>query len=242
MEEPFMADLSRQLEAASEALRKSEERAVAGQLALELMHEIRNPLEALGHLTYLACEEADEPGKVRKYMQLAEEQMLTLTRIVGETLGFARSSDAPRSVDLVALAEAGLRIHQRRIDAKKIHLVKNFADGVEAEVYPGEILQVISNLIANAMDALPNDGTLSLRLRRRGNRVHLVVADNGHGIPVEAAEKVFQAFFTTKGEQGSGLGLSVSKKIMDRHHGRIAMRSRVAPGKSGTVFRISLPG
>ncbi|MEO8870364.1 MAG: HAMP domain-containing sensor histidine kinase [Granulicella sp.] len=234
--------MNEQLEAATEALRKSEERAVAGQLALELMHEIKNPLEALGHLTYLACEEAADADKVRLYMGQAAEQMNTLTHIVGQTLGFTRSSGTPRTINLVELAEAGLRIHQRRIDERKIRLVKELPDGISAEVHTGEILQVISNLIVNAVDALPDQGMLRLRLRRRGDRIELVVADNGHGIPSEAAERVFEPFFTTKGDHGSGLGLALSKRIMDRHKGRIRMRSRVTPGKSGTVFRISLPG
>jgi signal transduction histidine kinase len=242
MVEQSRSGLTGQLEALSDALRRAEERATAGQLALELMHEIKNPLEALGHLTYLACEEADEPAKVRTYMQLAQEQMGTLTQIVGQTLGFTRSSDIPKPIDLITLTEAALRIHQRKIDAKKVHLVKDLSSGVVAEVYTGEILQVISNLVVNALDALPTDGTLCLRLRRRQGRVQFVIADNGHGIPAEHAEKIFQAFFTTKSHLGTGLGLALSKKIVERHRGRIAMRSSVRPGKSGTTFRISLPG
>jgi signal transduction histidine kinase len=234
-------DLNAQLEAVTEALRKSEERGIAGQLALELMHEIKNPLEALGHLTYLAGEEADHGDRVRKYMRLAGEQMSTVTQIVGQTLGFARSSHTPRQIELVALTEAALRIHQRKIDERKIHLVKDLPSGIFAEVHTGEILQVISNLIVNAMDALPADGTLCLRLRRGQQCVQLMVADNGHGIPAEFIEKVFQPFYTTKGANGSGLGLALSKKIIERHHGRISIRSRVTPGKSGTIFRICLP-
>jgi signal transduction histidine kinase len=241
MGDPVISDLTAQLEAASEALRRSEERAIAGQLALELMHEIKNPLEALGHLTYLACEQADEPDQVRKYMQLAEEQMATLSQIVNQTLGFTRSSQSPRLIELVALAEAALRIHQRKIDARKIHLVKDLPQGIVAEVYTGEILQVLSNLIVNAVDALTSGGTLCLRLRRRRDRIELVIADNGHGIPKDLAGKVFQPFFTTKGEQGTGLGLALSKKIIERHHCRITMRSSVRPVRSGTIFRISLP-
>jgi signal transduction histidine kinase len=108
-------------------------------------------------------------------------------------------------------------------------------------IFTGEILQVISNLIVNAIDALPSDGTLYLRVRRVQDRVQLVIADNGHGIPSEHSEKIFQPFFTTKTEHGSGLGLALSQKIIERHHGRIRMRSSVREGKSGTLFRISLP-
>ncbi len=104
---------------------KNQERIEAGQLALEVMHEIRNPLEALGHLVYLTGQEAENPEKVRKYTRMAEEQMATLNRIVSQTLGFARTAALPKASDLVELAEAAIRIHQRTIEEKKIHLVKD---------------------------------------------------------------------------------------------------------------------
>lgn len=233
--------LEAKLATAIEALRRSEERAVAGQLALELMHEIKNPLEALGHLTYLTLNQADDIEKVQKYMRLAEEQMTTLTQITSQTLGFARSSQTPRPIDLVDLAEAALRVHQRAIEAKKVHLVKNLSENVVAQVYTSEMLQVISNLIVNALDALPVNGTLCLRLRRSSDKVHFVIADNGHGIPPEHVDQIFQPFFTTKQERGNGLGLALSKKIIEHHRGTIRIRSSVRPGRSGTIFKISLP-
>jgi signal transduction histidine kinase len=226
---------------ATEALRKSEERATAGRLALEVMHEINNPLEALGHLTYLASEEAQNPEKVHFYMQLAEEQMAHLNRIARQTLAFAQRSQKLQKVDLLGVAEAAIRIHQRSIREKRIHLVKDFPESVEAEVHTGELLQVVSNLIVNALDALPTEGILRLRLRKRQGEVQFVIADNGHGIPPDQSSAVFQPFFTTKAERGTGLGLALSKKIVERHDGRIRLRSSVRPGKSGTVFKISLP-
>jgi signal transduction histidine kinase len=229
------------LSIATEALRKSDERAIAGRLALEVMHEVNNPLEALGHLTYLALEEADNPERVRQYLLLAEEQMATLNRIAKQTLGFAQHSEKPKRVDLVVLAEAALRIHQRAIREKRIHVVKDLSKGAEAEVHTGELLQVVSNLIVNALDALSAEGVLCLRLRKRQDKVEFVIADNGHGIPPDQSGSVFQPFFTTKAEHGTGLGLALSKRIVERHQGRIQLRSSVRPGKSGTVFKIALP-
>lgn len=216
------------------------ERITAGQLALEVMHEIRNPLEALGHLTYLTLNDPRDPEKVMKYMRMAEEQMATLNRIVSQTLGFARTLSVPKESDLVDLTEAALRIHQRTIQAKKIHLVKDLPLGITAEIRVGEILQVVSNLIVNALDALSGDGTLVVRLRKRRDHVHILIADNGHGIPQEHARAIFEPFFTTKGEFGTGLGLPLSKKIIERHGGKIWVRSSVRPARSGTTFRISL--
>jgi len=219
----------------------TEARATAGQLALEVMHEIRNPLEALGHLTYLAFEEAADPDKVRKYMKMAEEQVTILNRIASQTLGFARISPEAQATNLVDLAEAALRIHQHTIQSKNIHLVKNLPPEVSAAVHSGQILQALSNLIVNALDALPEDGTLSLRLRRSSDAIHVIVADNGHGIEPRDLSRIGEPFFTTKGAQGNGLGLALSKRIVEEHRGSLRIRSSVRPGRTGTVFKISLP-
>jgi signal transduction histidine kinase len=241
MNQTGISELQERLAATVETLRVVEERAVAGRLALEVMHEIKNPLEALGHLIYLAAGEADHPERVKKYMSLAEEQMATLAHVASQTLGIARISHVPKPIDLVALAEAALRIHQRAIESKKVHLVKDLPKGIVVPVYTGEMLQVLSNLIVNALDALPTDGTLILRLRKRRGEVQFVIADNGHGIPAEHRNEIFEPFFTTKKDRGNGLGLALSKKIIERHRGRISIRSSVRPGKSGTTFKISLP-
>lgn len=234
-------DLEAKLAVAAEALRKSEERATAGQLALEVMHEIRNPLEALGYLVDLTQHDAEDPERVRHHMHVAEEQIVALNEIAGGTLKLARASPAPRCVDLSVLAEAALRIHQRAIESKGVHLVKDLRGDLVAEVCTGEMLQVISNLMVNALDAIPENGTVCLRLRKSTGKVRILVADNGHGIPTEIIGKIFTPFFTTKEGRGTGLGLSVSKKIIDRHKGTIRMRSSVRPGRSGTAFRISIP-
>jgi signal transduction histidine kinase len=210
-------------------------------LALEVMHEVNSPLEALGQLTYLALSEADKPERVRQYMLLAEEQMATLSHFAKQTLGFAQHSEKPKKVDLVGLTEAAIRIHRRAIKEKRIHLVKDLSEGTEAEVHTGELLQVVSNLIVNALDALPAEGVLCLRLRKRQDEIQFVIADNGHGIPPNQSEAVFQPFFTTKAERGTGLGLALSKRIIERHRGSFRLRSSVRPGKSGSVFKISLP-
>jgi len=229
------------LSLATEALQKSEERAIAGRVALEVMHEIRNPLQALEYITHLTAQDAEEPERVRSYMVLANEQLGTLNEIAQNTLGFAQTSAKPRNMDLVVVAEAAIRIHQQAIKQKRIHLVAELPESAIAEVNTGEMLQVVSNLIVNALDALPGDGVLRLRLRKRPGRVEFVIADNGSGIPPDHGEAIFQPFFTTKVDRGTGLGLALSKRIVERHRGRIRVRSSVRPGKSGTIFKISLP-
>lgn len=218
-----------------------DQRVTAGQFALEVMHELRNPLETLANLNYLILHAADDPDQVRNYARSSEEQLRTLSRIAYQSLGFARLSESPKPVDLVDLAEAALRIHQRTVEAKRIHLIKRLPSDLIEEVQQGQLLQVFSNLIGNALDALPPEGKLAVRLRRNRERIEIIVADNGPGIPTAHVEKLFQPFFTTKGADGNGLGLSLSKRIVDDHGGRIGFRTSCRPDRSGTVFKVSLP-
>jgi signal transduction histidine kinase len=233
-------ELQGKLAIAEEALRLSEERAAAGHLALELMHEVKNPLETLGYLTYLALAEPD-PEAVKSYLRQADEQVRLLGQIASQTLGFARGSSAPQLVRITPLFEAAIRIHQRSIDRKQIHLVTNSTQEHAIKVYPGQVLQVLSNLIANAIDALPDNGHLHLMVRKRHERLEIVIADGGAGIAKEHLERVFDPFFSTKGELGNGLGLSLTRKIIERHNASIRLHSSSGPGRTGTVFRISFP-
>jgi signal transduction histidine kinase len=205
------------------------------------MHEINNPLDALGNLTYLAMQELDEADPVQTYLQQMQEQLTTLKRIVSQTLGLAKSSPVLKEERLKELTQAALRIHGKAIKSRRIHLVPEIPDGLSVEVRAGEILQVLSNLIANALDALPEAGTLRLRIRKTSDSVYILVADNGQGIPVEHSESIFEPFFTTKQGRGTGLGLHISKKIIEGYQGKIQMRSSVREGKSGTIFKVSLP-
>ena len=234
-------DLATRLRQSMAALEKAEEHAAAGQFALEVMHEIRNPLETLGNLIFLALESSADSPPVQQYLKLAEEQLATLRFIAHQALGFARTSVTPKPVDLVAIAEAAVRIHQPRINAQQIHLVKSLPDKLFAEVHTGQILQVVSNLIGNAVEALPPQGTIHLRLRKNGDRIQMLVSDNGQGIPPNQLSSIFQPYFTTKVGVGTGLGLALSKRIVDHHRGSLKVRSCVTPGKTGTSFRICIP-
>jgi signal transduction histidine kinase len=205
------------------------------------MHEINNPLEAIMNIAYLVSLEADDPDKVRSYVQLLEEQLSTVIRIAHQTLSYYRPSQALQPVDLVLLTEAALRVHEQKMTAKLIHIIKSPPVDTTATVYPGEILQVVSNLISNAVDALPESGTLRLRVRKLKDHIHITIADNGHGISSTVIEKIFDPTYSTKREHGTGLGLAITKSIVDRHNGTITTRSCTREGRSGTTFRVSLP-
>jgi signal transduction histidine kinase len=174
-------------------------------------------------------------------MRAAKEQMVSLHQIAGQSLTLARNAQTATPVDIVGLAEAAIRVHHRRITAKDIHLVRDLCDSAILTVRTGEILQVLSNLIGNALDALPQKGTLSIRIRKRIGYIRILVADNGHGISPDNLRRLFQPFFTTKNDQGNGLGLALSIKIIERHQGRIRVRSSIHPGRAGTAFMVYLP-
>ena len=172
-------ELKARLAAAEEALHRAEIRATVGQLALEMIHKIRNPLEALNQLTFLARLEAEQPDKVRTYLNLAEEQMAHLRYISGKTLGYSKSAFSIEAADLVKVAEAALCIHQTSFTRNHIRLVTDFPEQVTAHIHFGGMLQVISNLLANALDAVSGAGSIRLRVRVQQDEVHILVADNG---------------------------------------------------------------
>ena len=224
-----------------EALKKSQSLAAAGQFAAAIMHEINNPLEAISNLNYLINVEPDNPENVRVYSRLLEEQLGLVIEIAHQTLSFCRPPDALTTVDLGALAQAAIRIHEGKAAAKNVRIERKIARINQIHSHAGELLQVVANLIGNALDAMSEGGTLHVRVRKAGTDVHITVADNGHGIPSEMLTRIFEPFFSTKKERGTGLGLAISKSILERHGGRARVRSSVQEGKSGTAFRLSFP-
>jgi signal transduction histidine kinase len=222
-------------------LRRNEELVVAGQFAAMVMHEINSPLEAVHNLNYLIQQEANNVSQVLTYSRMLEEQLATLTKLSRQTLSLYRSPETRESVAISGLAEAALRVHQRKISIKRIILRKKLKPEVTAEIHAGDMLQVFSNLISNAVDALPDKGTLWVRVVGSRDQAHVTVADNGPGIPSPILPKIFEPFFTTKKENGNGLGLSISKSIVEKHQGRIRSRSTTRPSRNGTTFRISIP-
>jgi signal transduction histidine kinase len=224
-----------------QALSDSQALALAGQFAAATMHEVNGPLEAVTNLNYLLRTNSDNSEMVRTLSQLVDEQLVILTRISRQTLSFYHSKDSRQLVVVASVAEAALRVHRHKITAKEIRLVKELPGDVALEAHPGAMLQVLSNLISNAVEALPTRGTLCLRARKSDREVHITIADDGHGIPPAISEKIFEPFFSTRKEKGTGLGLAITRELVEKHHGRIRSRSTTRSGRSGTAFRISIP-
>jgi signal transduction histidine kinase len=224
-----------------EALHDSQALALAGQFAASTMHEVNGPLEAITNLNYLVQTNSDDGQQVRNYSGLIYEQLLVLSTISRQTLSFYHSKETVEPVLIAPLAEAALRIHRNKIAAKEIRLLKQLPGDVSVESNAGEMLQVFSNLIGNAVEALPVKGTLQIRARCTNGEAHILFADNGSGILAAIRQKIFEPFFSTKRERGTGLGLAITKGIIDRYRGRIRCRTSTRTGRSGTAFRVCLP-
>jgi two-component system NtrC family sensor kinase len=223
------------------ALRRSEKLAMAGRLAASVMHEINNPSQAIADLVYLIGKDADHPERVRAHAVQIEEQLVRIQYIARQTLSFFR--DAPRSQtkDLVPLVDTALRYQSALLEEKHIQVRKELPDILVASVYPGDFLQLVTNLVRNAAEASATGGTMHVRLRATGASACLTVADSGRGIPLPIQAGLFEAFQSDKAEAGNGLGLWICKTIVDKHGGSIRWRSSTKGKTRGTTFSVLLP-
>jgi PAS domain S-box-containing protein len=229
-----------------EALRRNERLATAGRLTAAIAHEIRNPLEALINLVYLA--RRDAAGR-DEYLRLAEQEIGRLDSIAQQALGFVREATSPERMDTSKILEEVVQLYLRKLQQSKIRIEKQSQESVEIFGYPGELRQLLSNLILNAMESMKDGGRLRLRVIRMQEKsgdqrqgVRITIADTGSGIPVSSLPHIFEPFYTTKKENGTGLGLWLAYGIVQKHTGWIRVASRTTPGTStGTVFMVFLP-
>ena len=160
---------------------------------------------------YLASRSKDH-AVTQEYMREAEEQITILHQIAGQTLTVGRQTQTPISIHLLELAEVAIRIHHRRIAAKRAVIVKDLEQSQLVAVRPGEIVQVLSNLLGNALDAIEDAGKVTLHIRKRGRQLCLFISDNGHAISAEHLGRLFEPFFTTKNDRGNGLAFRLRGK------------------------------
>ncbi len=227
---------------AQEILRKTEKLAAAARLAATVAHEINNPLEAVGNLIYLAQSTPGVPPQVLDHLKLAEQELGRVAHITRQTLGFYRESGALDMVDVSELVESVLKLFDNKVQGKRIRLEKRL-ERCEVQGRTGELRQLVSNLISNGIDAVPPGGVLRLEAccinSENGPTVQITVEDDGPGIDPRHMERIFEPFFTTKKDVGTGLGLWVSKQIVERHGGTISAEPR-ANGLSGARFTVRL--
>ena len=224
---------------------QSEKLAATGRMAAAIAHEINNPLESLVNLIYLARKSCAGNEKGLTYLLTAEKELERVSHIARQTLGYYRDTGSPKEVHLHDLLDNVLAVYNSRLVAKGIVVENRFNDLRKILVSQGEMLQVFSNIIVNAIDAMTAGGTLSIQTRNTsgpgGNGIQIAIRDQGIGIEPDHMEKVFEPFFTTKGNLGTGIGLWVAKQLVERHSGQISITSNTERGRSGTVVSIFLP-
>lgn len=232
---------------AEAALVQTEKLAAVGRLASTMAHEINNPLEAVTNLLYLA-RQAQSLDEVRPLLETADGELRRAATITSQALRFHRQASRPTLCSFQLLTADLLKGRHSRL--KNAGASVEYRDRTSHSVlcFEGEIHQVLNNLVANAIDALRVTGGRLLLRGRDGTDwstgqkgMVLTIADTGEGMPAATRNKVFDAFFTTKGVGGTGLGLWVSKEIIGRHAGSLRLRSSQREERRGTVFTFFLP-
>ncbi len=242
------ARTEKELERASGMLRDNQKLIGVGRLAATIAHEINNPLESVTNLLYLLGEEKSLSEAARGYLTLAQRELERVAQISHQTLNFARETAGPQRARIDELLEEVLSLYSRRIAEKNLRIERRYDCREEALVFPGEMRQVLSNLVTNAIEASTMNGRLCLRVH--GSRswsdpgvrgIRVAVGDTGTGIPAEVQRRLGEPFFTTKGQRGTGLGLWVTRSILSRYGGEIQLRSSTGVDRHGTVFSIFVP-
>jgi len=228
-----------------EALRRNERLATAGRLTAAIAHEIKNPLEALTNLIYLA--RRDESGR-DAYLGLAEKEIGRLDSIAQQALGLVREGAHPERLDAGTTLEEVVQLYLRKLQTNRIVVDRHCGPELEIVGYPGELRQLFSNLILNSMDAMKTGGRLRLRVIRthewsgeRRSGVRITIADTGNGIKIGDLPHIFEPFYTTKKDSGTGLGLWLAYGAVQKHGGWMRVASRTSAENSGTVFAVFLP-
>jgi PAS domain S-box-containing protein len=239
-------DITAQLRA-EDALRETEKLAAMGRVAGIIAHEINNPLAAITNIFYLLRNHPSLDQDARRCADLAEQELQRVSHITRQTLSFYRESKQPITVLVPELLEDVLALQERALQASRINLRKEYLSTCTVQGFPVELRQVFLNLIGNAIQAMPEGGVLGIYVReatdwtrqRRGASISII--DTGAGIRPEDARRLFQPFFSTKSTKGTGLGLWISKGIIQKYDGRIVCRSFRHGDRCTTCFRIFLP-
>jgi signal transduction histidine kinase len=228
-----------------EALRKSEKLAAVGQLASSIAHEINNPLESITNLLYL-MRQSQSMDEVQEYARIAQDELARVTEITLQTLRFHRQQSKPSEVNVADLLNTVMALYTGRLLVRDVDIEMKLTESPPVLCLEGEIRQVINNLVRNALDAMSTGGRLLMRLHPQPdwvdgrNGVRVTVADTGEGIAPEIMAHLFEPFQTTKELTGTGLGLWVSKGIVEKHGGFIRTKTRRG-NRHGTIFAIWLP-
>jgi PAS domain S-box-containing protein len=232
---------------AEEALRRNERLAAMGKLAGIVAHEINNPLEAITNAFYLLRQHHSLDEEAKYYAQIAEQELARVSHITKQTLSFYRESQKAVSVSLSELLDDVLELQQRPMQTANVTLERDYSSDGTVHGFPSELKQVFMNLVSNAIQAMPQGGRIRVRLtettgwRGRPAGVKVFISDTGVGIAPENAKRLFEPFFTTKATKGTGLGLWISRGIVQKHEGSLRFRTVFGPSNAVTAFHVFLP-
>jgi two-component system CheB/CheR fusion protein len=229
------------------ALIQAEKLAVASRLAATIAHEINNPLEAITNLLYLASI-GDDAAAAKSYAAQALEEVGRVSHITQQTLKFYRQSTAPSSVHVSEILDSLLVLYNGKLLANNISIHRQYREGPSILCLAGDLRQIFANIISNAIDAMLSGGSLTMRVSasldwRNQERpgIRTTIADSGTGMDAHTLGKIYEPFFTTKNETGTGLGMWVSAQLVQRLQGDLRVSSTTRPGRSGTAFSLFLP-
>ena len=224
---------------------QTEKLAATGRMAASIAHEVNNPLEALVNLIFLARQNSPKEGKAHQYLVTAEGELERLSHIARQMLGYYRDTASPTELYLHEAIETVLSVYHSKLLATGIAVEAHWNELSKIVVSQGEMIQVFSNLITNAMDAMRGGGTLHISLGEsvgpHGAGIESVIRDHGIGIPPQNLDRIFDPFFTTKGDLGTGIGLWVAKQLVEKRGGQITIESNTEVGQSGTTIMVFLP-
>jgi PAS domain S-box-containing protein len=224
----------------------TERLASVGRLAATVAHEINNPLESVINFIYMAKEHPEASEEIKRFLNSADEELRRVAHITQQTLGFYRDNSQPISLVIADVFQDVLTVYERKCQYKTLNVERRIEPNLTLNAVQGELKQILSNLIANAIDASKGDGKIVICARTShhfpsgGCGVRITIADNGVGISDENKQNLFTPFFTTKTAVGTGLGLWITKDLLEKRGGRIRFRSTDS-GRSGTVMTIYLP-
>jgi PAS domain S-box-containing protein len=227
-------------------VRTSERLASVGRLAATVAHEINNPLEAVTNYVYLAKQQPDLPPKIKQYLDSADAALARVAHIAQQTLGFYREHFQPTKLVISEVIDDVLAIYERKFEYKRLNIDRRIDPALTLWGFEGELKQMISNLVTNAFDACREGGKIIIAARATRQlpsdqrSICITVADNGLGISNRDKLNLFTPFFTTKKSFGTGLGLWITKDLLEKRGGRVRFRSRNS-SPSGTVMSLYIP-
>ena len=224
-----------------EALRRAEKLAVAGRMALMISHEINNPLEAVTNALFLTRSQLQKDDVALQYLTIAESELERVSHITRQTLAFYAERVSPEVIHLPALLDGVISVLAKKIAQKRIMVVRR-DQALSLTGFKGELHQLFSNLVDNAIDAAPANGRIEVEVSSQGSKAVVSITDNGSGISPEHLPRLFEPFFTTKQHLGTGLGLWVAREIAEKHDGSVTVESRTHTENRGTTFRVTLGG